>query len=85
LYVQKLGERHNFEHEGVRMRELMVVGWRAAEELDPASVVYRGPFARVVDDDGREYRAGERVSVDGATAARLRRGLYADQFTFIER
>jgi catechol 2,3-dioxygenase-like lactoylglutathione lyase family enzyme len=84
LYCQKLGERHNFEHDGVRMRELMVVGFRppAAEEA-AAIVIYRGPFTRVVDDEGHEYRAGERVTVDGKRAARLRQGILADQFTFI--
>jgi catechol 2,3-dioxygenase-like lactoylglutathione lyase family enzyme len=85
LYVQKLGERNNFEHDGVRMREVMIVGWRPPVAESPALVVYKGPFARVVDDAGREFRAGERVEVDGETAAALRRGLLAEQFVFIER
>jgi catechol 2,3-dioxygenase-like lactoylglutathione lyase family enzyme len=85
LYLHKLGERHNFEHEGVRMRELLIVAWRPAREGEPATVVYKGPFPRVIDEDGREYRAGERVDVDGPTAARLSRGLYADQFVVIQR
>ena len=86
LYLQKLGERNNFEHDGVKMRELMVVGWKPPL-AEPASVevVYRGPFAGVSDDTGRVFQMGERVTVDGATAARLRLGLLGEQLTFIER
>jgi catechol 2,3-dioxygenase-like lactoylglutathione lyase family enzyme len=83
LYLQKLGERHHFEHEGVRMREVMVVGWKPPVADGGATVVYRGPFTRAIDDAGNEYVMGARVRVDGATAARLRRGLMADLFTFI--
>ncbi len=92
LHLQKLGERHNFEHEGVRMREVMLVGWRPPEPVTEtatetattsATVVYRGPFARVFDDAGREYRMGERVAVDADSAARLRLGLMEELFTFI--
>jgi hypothetical protein len=56
--------------------------------LDPdknmwGTVVYKGPFRSVTDDGGREYRVGERVTVDAATAARLERGPLADQFVFL--
>jgi catechol 2,3-dioxygenase-like lactoylglutathione lyase family enzyme len=83
FYLHKLGERHNFEHEGVRMRELLVVAWKAPADGAPATVVYKGPFARVFDDEGHEFRAGERVRVDGATAARLMRGPMADCFAVL--
>ena len=46
-------------------------------------VVYRGPFAQVTDDSGQVYPRGERVAVDGSTAARLRLGPSADQFSFL--
>jgi catechol 2,3-dioxygenase-like lactoylglutathione lyase family enzyme len=84
LYLHKLGERHNFEHEGIRMRELLIVAWKPATGGATATVVYKGPFPRVIDEDGREYRVGERTQVDAVTAARISHGLYSDQFVVIQ-
>jgi hypothetical protein len=84
VYVQKLGELSNFEHDGVKMRELMVVGWKpGADAASAQTIVYKGPFATVTDDAGNRYRVGERVTVDAATAARLSCGPMADQFVFL--
>ena len=85
MYVQKLGELPNFEHDGVKMREVMVVGWKpaAADASGEQAIVYKGPFAEVVDDAGHRYRVGQRVTVDSATAARLSCGPMADQFVFL--
>lgn len=85
VYLQKLGELPNFEHDGVKMRELMVVGWKPAAVNEERTVVlvYKGPFRSVKDDGGREYRVGERVTVDAATAARLEQGPLGDQFVFL--
>ncbi len=64
VYVQKLGELPNFEHDGVNMRELMVVGWKpgadAAADRKRSSI--KGPF-RHRHRPRREpaYRVGERV------------------------
>jgi catechol 2,3-dioxygenase-like lactoylglutathione lyase family enzyme len=86
LYLQKLGERHNFEHDGVRMREIMVVGWRPPIAEAPATVVvtYRGPFAKVIGDDERVYALGQPTAVDAEVAARLKRGPMADHFYFMQ-
>jgi catechol 2,3-dioxygenase-like lactoylglutathione lyase family enzyme len=83
VYVQKLGELPNFEHDGVKMRELMVVGWKPDAPSSEQTIVYKGPFASVTDDAGNRYRVGERVTVDSATSARLACGPMADQFVFL--
>lgn len=82
-YLQRLGDHANFEHEGVSMRELMVVAWKPAAGSSACTVVYRGPFRSVTDDEGRVYRAGERVALSAASAARLRLGPLADQLVFL--
>jgi catechol 2,3-dioxygenase-like lactoylglutathione lyase family enzyme len=84
VYLQKLGELPNFEHDGMKMREIMVVGWKPeAAQGDGQTVVYRGPFAAAIDDEGRRYPRGERVVVDAATQAKLLRGPLADQLVFL--
>ena len=84
--MQKLGELPNFKHEGTQLRELLVIGWKppaATEEAPLNFVVYRGPFARAIDDDGKSYPRGERVEVDAQTCAGLRQGPLGDQFFFL--
>jgi hypothetical protein len=87
LYVQKLGEGANFKHDGVQMRELLLVAYKPAL-ADPQEevhhVVYRGPFREVADDQGVRYPRGERVAVDPAIVARLRQGPLSDQFFFLK-
>jgi len=87
VFFQKLGELPNFEHDGVKMREVMAVGWKPAAqstvEYDEQQVVYKGPFASVIDDTGRVYPRGERITVDRATLARLTLGPLEDQFVFL--
>ena len=48
------------------------------------SVVYRGPFREVLDDDGHRLRRGERVAVCDKTFQRYARPPYAEQFEFIK-
>jgi SAM-dependent methyltransferase len=83
VYLQKLGELPNFEHDQVKMREVMAVGWKPEPAEGERVVVYRGPFAEVVDDEGRRYVAGHRVTVGAETAARLSCGPLADQLVFL--
>lgn len=83
-FVQKLGMSPNFQHDGAKMRELLVCAWKpeAAPEA-PQGIVYKGPFREVTDDAGRTYRRGERVTVDPEALRTLRRGPLADQFVFL--
>jgi catechol 2,3-dioxygenase-like lactoylglutathione lyase family enzyme len=85
-FAQKFGISPNFQHEGCKMRELLVCAWKpaAAASTAPAQVVvYKGPFREVTDDAGQVYRRGERVTVDPQTLQRLQLGPQADQFVFL--
>jgi SAM-dependent methyltransferase len=86
LYAQKLSESAHFTHDGARMRELLVFGYKPAPAPEaPAAtrVIYRGPFASVTDDGGQSFPRGQAVVVDRETLARLRCGPTADQFAFL--
>ncbi len=85
-FAQKFGTSPNFQHDGAKMRELLVCAWKP----DPTSaasseqvVVYKGPFREATDDAGQVYRRGERVTVDRQTLAALSHGPLADQFVFL--
>jgi catechol 2,3-dioxygenase-like lactoylglutathione lyase family enzyme len=85
LFYEKLGDIHCFSVNGVELREMRLLGWKAAGgEWPSVLVVYKGPFDRVCDDDGTEYPRGETVAVAWRQAERLRLGPAADQFTFLE-
>jgi catechol 2,3-dioxygenase-like lactoylglutathione lyase family enzyme len=84
LFYEKLGDIHCFSVNGVELREMRLIGWKAARnELPSVPVVYKGPFARLRDDDGIEYHRGKTVVVAWQQAERLRLGPAADQFTFL--
>lgn len=74
-----------FVRNGVGMREQQIEAFKpAAVRGGEVEVLYKGPFARLSDDAGREYPRGERVRVPAAAAERLRQPGMADQFTVFE-
>jgi hypothetical protein len=75
-----------FQYDGVAMRELQFVAVKpgTSSEEGEAAVVYRGPLAQVVDEEGRVYPRGRRARVDLATRDRLRNGSAHGQFAFPE-
>jgi ubiquinone/menaquinone biosynthesis C-methylase UbiE len=55
--------------EGIEFRSVTLTAVRpesGAVQANGQGVIYRGPFAAVVDDNGRTYARGERVDVSGA-------------------
>lgn len=53
-----------FEHQGVPLRETLIVARRPAEvSAAMCDVVFKGPFATVTDDEGNEWRRGEALCV----------------------
>jgi catechol 2,3-dioxygenase-like lactoylglutathione lyase family enzyme len=85
LYYEKLGDIHCFQVNGVELREMRLVGWKAAGAAWPrVDVVYKGPFEQVTDEDGTVYPRAECVAVGWSQAERLRLGPAADQFTFLK-
>lgn len=81
----KFGASPCFHYEGVEMRETKLVGYKAATLAGSpfGSVMYKGPFRELCDDQGRVFRRGQRVTVDEATYDSLRSGPTADQFLFL--
>ena len=85
LFYEKLGDVHCFQVNGVELREMRMVGWKSAGSSWPTvTVVYKGPFEQVKDEDGTVYRRGDQLTVGWSQAERLRLGPAADQFTFLE-
>jgi catechol 2,3-dioxygenase-like lactoylglutathione lyase family enzyme len=84
LFCEKLGDIHCFSVNGVELREMRLLGWKAAgAEWPSVLVVYKGPFERVRGEDGLEFRRGETVAVAWRQAEQLRLGPAAEQFTFL--
>ncbi len=73
--------------DGIEFRSMTVVAYKGKQGAcwdHNQSVVYKGPFKSVLDDDGHTYPRGERMAVCKKTFDLLRRGPYADAFVFIE-
>jgi len=73
--------------EGIEFRSVTVTAHKGKQgpcyEHNQA-VVYRGPYRRVLDDDGHAYPRGARVAVCAKTFHLLRSGPYAADFVFVE-
>src|SRR5262249_20645283 len=70
LFYEKLGDVHCFSVGGVELREMRLVGWKAAGGAWPGVVVvYKGPLESVTDEDGLTYRRGEGAVAAGGAAA----------------
>src|SRR5262249_28666359 len=85
LYYERLGDIHCFQVSGVELRERRLIGTKPAEDAEPraCSVIYKGPFEEVQDDEGTRFRRGQRMFVSPACVERLRRGPGAEYFAFL--
>jgi SAM-dependent methyltransferase len=73
--------------QGIEFRSVTVVAYKPEPGPDlecHQAVIYRGPFQKVQDDDGRTYYRGERMAVGDKTFRLLQREPYAGQFEAIE-
>lgn len=69
--------------EGIEFRSMTVVAWKGKEGacMDHGeAVIYKGPWKRVVDDDGHVLERGKRSAVCRKTFEIYGRAPYADQF-----
>ncbi|MFG0263313.1 MAG: methyltransferase domain-containing protein [Novipirellula sp. JB048] len=77
--------------EGIEFRSATVIAYKGQPACEPGPtsepaegrpgrVMYRGPFARIHDDQGNEYRRGRVSTVDPDTLTRLSREPYVDHF-----
>lgn len=73
--------------EGIEFRSMTVVAYKGKQgpclERNQA-VAYRGPFRKVLDDDGHAFERGVRTAVCDKTYRLLQRAPYAEQFDMIE-
>jgi catechol 2,3-dioxygenase-like lactoylglutathione lyase family enzyme len=85
LHFEKLGDVHCFGVRGVELREMRLLGRKppGGPAVGAARVLYKGPFAEVVDEDGTVFPRGEVVTVSVPRAARLLEGPLAEQFAFL--
>lgn len=73
--------------EGIEFRSVTLIATKptGAECLDRGhSAIYRGPYASVQDDEGHEFRRGERMAVCERTYHFLQHGPYNNDFITIE-
>lgn len=73
--------------EGIEFRSLTVMAWKGKQgpclERNQA-VVYKGPFRRVVDDDGHTFVRGHRMAVCDKTYRLLQQDPYSQHFEAID-
>jgi ubiquinone/menaquinone biosynthesis C-methylase UbiE len=67
--------------DGIAFRAVTLTAVKDLPQTDDRpvhSVLYRGPWAAVIDDSGRQYRRGERIAVSAAQHALLTGTAYGD-------
>jgi hypothetical protein len=83
VQLLKFDAKPCFVRDGIAMREMQLVGWKLADNRgDSETVLYKGPFRQIVDDQGTVYLRGQRTRVDAATYHDLRRGALSEHFLF---
>ena len=73
--------------EGIEFRSMTITAYKGKQGpcMDHnQSIVYRGPFKKVQDDDGHTYYRGERMAVCEKTFGLLQQAPYEGQFIPIE-
>ena len=83
--MQFVPEAAAFRHGAAEMREIKLEA-RKPEATPTGSpdrvVLYKGPFAKIVDEDGVIFCRGKRTPVTQRTCERLAAGTAAPQFVF---
>ena len=73
--------------EGIEFRSVTIQAWKGKQghcyERNQA-VIYKGPFLKVLDDDGHAMERGKRYAVCDKTFQLLNRAPYRNHFAFVE-
>lgn len=73
--------------EGIEFRSVTIQAWKGKQgpcfERNQA-VIYKGPFLKVLDDDGHALERGKRYAVCDKTFQLYQQAPYRDHFAFIE-
>ena len=73
-----------FEHEGIPLRETQILARRPeSASSEVCTVVFKGPFLTVTDDEGTEWRRGEQVTTSRSRWEALQRTAAADLFVML--
>jgi catechol 2,3-dioxygenase-like lactoylglutathione lyase family enzyme len=81
IHLTKFGASPCFVQDGIEMRETMISAVKPVPEGSTVrTVMYKGPFALVTDDEGREYRRGERTEISEAQWNALSQSAIGEQF-----
>jgi catechol 2,3-dioxygenase-like lactoylglutathione lyase family enzyme len=73
-----------FEHDGAPLRETQIIARRPVDaSTEVCSVVFKGPFLKVIDDEGNEWRRGETVSIARSRWEALQKSSVADLFVML--
>jgi len=85
LAFEKLGDIHCFHVNGVELREMRLTGRKVLRStgLPTTLVMYKGPFAEVVGEDGTTFQRGVSKRVTPAAAENLQKGPAVEQFAFL--
>ncbi len=85
IHIEKLPESAVFRNGAVEMREIKLTATKPDENCcsEERSLIYKGPFARAVDEAGQVFERGQRTAVSVATWNALGRGAAASQFLFL--
>src|SRR5262245_29954379 len=84
LQITKYSDKAWFEHDGVELREVKIIGFQPLLSAAKRRVLYKGPFAEAIDEVGTVYPRGQRVEVSEAMWDLLRRGAAAENFLFLD-
>jgi len=72
---------------GIEFRSVTVAAYKGKQgpcHEHYQSVIYKGPWRKVIDDDGHTLERGQRMAVCDKTFRLYKRQPYADQFYFVE-
>lgn len=73
--------------EGIEFRSVTIQAWKGKQgacfERNQA-VIYKGPFKKVLDDDGHAMERGKRYAVCDKTFNLYKQAPYRDHFSFVE-
>jgi catechol 2,3-dioxygenase-like lactoylglutathione lyase family enzyme len=84
ICYEHFGDIHCFQVNGVELRQMRLTALREPElsTQGTARVLYKGPLAEVMDEDGTLFRRGEPIDVPLWKREILRRELAASDFVF---
>jgi catechol 2,3-dioxygenase-like lactoylglutathione lyase family enzyme len=85
LIYEKLAAAPSLDVKGAELRELRLTGRKQLQSsgLPTTLVMYKGPFAEVIGEDGTVFHRGEAIRLTPSAAENLRNGPARDQFAIL--